>query len=72
MLQRGYDGQVSAIQHAETSAAPMTFLFYADPMVERPSDPKGYTTALPPAQIKSDLAVARLLRRGAHPIGRRR
>ncbi|HEX4225326.1 MAG TPA: putative glycoside hydrolase [Pseudonocardiaceae bacterium] len=53
VLQRGYAGQVSAIQHAETSAAPMTFLFYADPMVERPSDPKGYTTALPPAQVKS-------------------
>jgi hypothetical protein len=52
VLQRGYAGQVSAIQRAETSAAPMTFLFYADPMVERPSDPKGYTTALPPAQIK--------------------
>lgn len=52
VLQRGYAGQVSAIQRAETSAAPMTFLFYADPMVERPSDPKGYTTALPPAQLK--------------------
>ena len=52
VLQRGYAGQVGAIQHAETSKAPMTFLFYADPMVERPSDNKGYTTALPPAQIK--------------------
>jgi hypothetical protein len=52
VLQRGYAGQLSAIAHAETSTAPMTFLFYADPMVERPSDPKGYTTALPPAQIK--------------------
>ena len=52
VLQRGYAGQVAAIRHAETTKAPMTFLFYADPMVERPSDPKGYTTALPPAQIK--------------------
>lgn len=52
VLQRGYPGQVSAIRRAETSGAPMTFLFYSDPMVERPSDPKGYTTALPPAQIK--------------------
>ena len=54
VLQRGYAGQIAAIQHAETLTAPMTFLFYADPMVERPSDPKGYTTALPPAQIKSN------------------
>ena len=53
VLQRGYPGQVTAIEHAETAKAPMTFLFYADPMVERPSDAKGYTTALPPAQIKS-------------------
>jgi hypothetical protein len=52
VLQRGYAGQLGAIQHAETSKAPMTFLFYADPMVERPSDPKGWTTALPPAKIK--------------------
>lgn len=52
VLQRGYAGQVSAIEKAETSKAPMTFLFYSDPMIERPSDPKGYTTALPPAQIQ--------------------
>ncbi len=52
VLQRGYAGQVAAIAHAETTTAPMTFLFYADPMIERPSDPRGYTTALPPVQIK--------------------
>ena len=52
VLQRGYAGQLAAIEHAETAKVPMTFLFYSDPMVERPSDPKGYTTALPPAKIK--------------------
>jgi hypothetical protein len=52
VLQRGYSGQVAAIRRAETTGAPMTFLFYADPMVIRPSDPAGYTTALPPAEVE--------------------
>ncbi|HEX3782938.1 MAG TPA: putative glycoside hydrolase [Pseudonocardiaceae bacterium] len=54
VLQRGYAGQLSAIRAAETTTAPMTFLFYADPMIIRPSDPAGYTTALTPAEVQQD------------------
>ena len=53
VLQRGYAGQVASLREAQTTKAPMTFLFYADPMVIRPSDYLGYTTALPASWVQA-------------------
>jgi hypothetical protein len=52
VLQRGYEGQVTSLRNAQTVKQPMTFLFYADPMVIRPSDFLGYTTALPASWVQ--------------------
>lgn len=52
VLQRGYAGQVTSLRDAETTKQPMTFLFYVDPMVIRPSDFLGYTTALPASWVQ--------------------
>jgi hypothetical protein len=51
VLQRDHLDQVAKLRAAETSGLPMTFLFYSDPMVVRPSDPKGYTTSLPAPEV---------------------
>src|SRR5438445_7510057 len=52
VLQRGYAGQVTSLRNAQTTKVPMTFLFYADPMVIRPSDFLGYTTTLPASWLQ--------------------